>query len=117
MGLAEMYGVPTEVMAFVDSGFLQLCSENEAEKTVTFFIPDLQYDNELGQSVDFTIIWIHPDFNAQFCHFYHETPGDLSNFYVFKETEDNGEDSIDVPTLDDLIAWLDEKNEIARRRH
>lgn len=102
MGLAETYGVPAEVMAFVDAGFLQLLSEKEEEKTVEFHIPALLYEDEEGRATSFTLIWIHPDFNAQFCHYCHENPGDLANFYVMKDTDELGDEWLDMETLDDL---------------
>ena len=64
----------------------------------------------------FTLIWIHPDFNDQFCHYYTEKPGDLVNFYLFEDTTDVGDDWLDVDTLDDLLAWLGERQENVSRR-
>jgi hypothetical protein len=49
----------------------------------------------------------HPAHNAQFCHFYPETPGDLPNFYVHRRTSDAGGDVIDdLNDEDGLLAWL-----------
>ena len=107
--LAVDYKIPADLQAFIDSGFLEFLSENEAEKTLTFYIPSMEYTDEHGHDIGFTLIWIHPDFNAQFCHFYLETPGDLANFYVFKETSDSGDEQLDIETLDDLICWLQER--------
>lgn len=103
--------MPDELRQFVDDGFLIVVLKKPEEKTVTFAIPSLSYRDENGIETDFTLDWIHPDFNAQFCHYYHEKPGDLANFYLKKESRDLGDDDIDIESLDDLIAWLDEKRE------
>lgn len=105
------YKIPTEVQHFVDSGFLEVSSENPAEKTVQFYIPSMEWKDEAGREIGFTLLWIHPDFNAQFCHFSEEVPGDLANFYLFKETVGDADEQIDVPTLDDLEAWLRDRQD------
>lgn len=107
--LAVDYKIPAELTDFIDDGFLEFLSENEAEKTVKFYIPSLAWTDELGHEISFTFVWIHPDFNAQFCHYYLETPGDLVNFYVFKETSDMGDECLDIESLDDLVCWLEER--------
>ena len=106
----EAYGVPDELASFVDDGFLHIVFEKAEEKTVTFGIPSLAYTDENDNEFFFTLDWIHPDFNAQFCHLYHEKPGDLANFYLKKECRSIGDEDIDVPTLDDLLAWLEERD-------
>ena len=103
------YKIPAEFTTFIDSGFLECLSENDAEKTITFHIPSLAWTDESGHDITFTLVWIHPDFNEQFCHYYLEAPGDLANFYVFKETSDLGDEQLDIETLDDLICWLEER--------
>lgn len=95
---------------------MQYLGENPAEQTVEFHIPDLLYEDENGLGHTFTITWIHPDFNEQFCHYYTEKPGDLANFYVMKITDDSGDDWLDIETFDDLIAWLEEKQETVKSR-
>ena len=112
--LAVDYKIPTELSAFIDSGFLKFLSENGAEKTIKFHIPSMSWTDALGHDVTFSLIWINPDFNAEFCHYYLETAGDLANFYVFKETSDLGDEQLDIKSLDDLLCWLQEKQEVRR---
>jgi hypothetical protein len=57
--------------------------------------------------IRYSLTWIHPAFNAQFCHYYDETPGDLANFFVTRETERMADEQLDdLESLDDLVAWL-----------
>lgn len=107
--LAAEYKVPPELQRFVDSGFVQLLCEKPEEKTVEFHIPNLLYTDENDRSTSFSIIWIHPDFNEQFCHYYDEKPGDLTNFYVLKQTDEVGDDWLDIEDLDGLLDWLGER--------
>ncbi len=46
----------------------------------------------------------------------HEKPGDLANFYVLKINGVLGDESLDIEMFDDLIAWLEEKQELVNRR-
>lgn len=105
--LASDFGVPAEVKAFVDSGFLVPLSENTAEKTVEFHVPAMRYEDESEAITTFSLTWIHPDHNADYCHYYDETPGDLPNFYMFRETSNSPDDQIELETVDDLIDWLE----------
>jgi len=105
--LKSDFGVPDEFLAFLDRGLLTIVSEDLAERTVTFDVPMLQSVDHLKRTTQYSVIWIHPDFNADFCHFYHDTPGDLPNFMVKQETEDVGDELIDLESLDDLLAWLE----------
>jgi len=107
--IAQRYAIPAELTAFIDSGFIQLLAENEAEKTVRFDIPALAWTDDQDRDTTFTLLWIHPEFNAQFCHYYDEKPGDLANFYVFKETTDLGDEWLDINDLDGLLDWLGER--------
>lgn len=109
--LVTRFAIPSEVQAFIDDGFLAPLSENDAEKTVEFHIPSLQFTDERGRTTDFTLVWIHPDHNAQFCHYYHQTPGDLVNFYIRRDTTDLGDEILDIDSLDDLVYWLEEKRQ------
>ncbi len=101
------FGVPDELIAYVNKGVLAVVSENEPEKTVIFDVPMLQSMDHLKRSTQYSLIWIHPEYNAEFCHFYDETPGDLPNFMVEKEIDDVGNEAIDIESFDDLTAWLD----------
>ncbi|MBS0261506.1 MAG: hypothetical protein JSS02_06070, partial [Planctomycetes bacterium] len=112
---ATKYDIPTELDQYIDSGFLELLSESEAEKTLTFAIPSLEWVDERDRDVMFTLVWIHPEFNAEFCHYFEETPGDLANFYLFKETTDSGDECLDLETLDDLLVWLNDRQETRSR--
>ena len=49
------------------------------------------------------LVWIHPEFNAQFCHYYDEKPGDLANFYLFKETRSWGTRGWISTSLDEFV--------------
>lgn len=113
--LAAKYKIPPELDKFIDTGFLEFLSENDAEKTIKFDIPSIAWTDDQDRDTTFTLVWIHPEFNEQFCHYYDEKPGDLANFYVFKETTDLGDDWMDVATLDDLLAWLEERLESRSR--
>jgi hypothetical protein len=104
------YAIPDELASFIDAGFLVPLSEKPEEKTVAFGIPSLRYEDENGAEHVFTLTWIHPDFNKDFCHFYEETPGDLANFFIEKETRNGPSEQVeDLESMDDLIAWLQEK--------
>ena len=54
--------------------------EDDAEKTLHLVVPSLRHKDRKGRVKIVSITRIHPDYNAQFCHYYHETPGDLPNF-------------------------------------
>lgn len=108
--LATSYGIPPELQKYIDTGFLVVVFEKPEEKTVTFGIPSLAFTDEDGEETYFTLDWIHPDFNAQFCHYYHETPGDLANFYLTKACRGRGDELVEVEDLEELVAWLDERH-------
>jgi hypothetical protein len=107
--VGKRFGIPPEVMEFVDSGFLELLGEDDAKKTVEFHMPSLRWEDENRRITAFSLTWIHPDFNATFCHYYHETPGDEPNFYVTKDTSESGDEILDLNDVDELVAWLDAK--------
>ncbi|MEK6259924.1 MAG: hypothetical protein AABP62_14990 [Planctomycetota bacterium] len=102
------YDLPDELMAFVDSGFLEVKWEKPAEKTIRFHIPAMVTTDGRGRFVLFEIEWIHPAFNSQFCSYYDQVRGDLPNFNVIKFVEDRGDELLDIDTPDDLIPWLSE---------
>lgn len=106
-------GVPAELKRFVDADFLVVVFEKPDERTVTFGIPGLAYTDENNVETYFTLDWIHPDFNEQFCHYFREKPGDLANFYLTRAHGERGDELIDVESLKDLVAWLSER----QRRH
>jgi hypothetical protein len=105
--LRSKYGLPKELTDAVDRGTLDVISENEAEKTVEFAIPDLRSEDEEGRITTFSVVWIHPDHNAEFCHYFDDHPGDLPNFYVSREITDVGDDLLEIDTVDELLAWLE----------
>lgn len=98
------YGLANELKRLVDEGALIPLTPKPEEKTLRFMF---------GR--DYTLIWIHPDHNAEFCHYYTETPGDLPNFYVFREYEDAGDEFLDIDTLDDLLWWIEVRREEDQR--
>jgi hypothetical protein len=75
--LQSQYAIPAELSSFIDDGVLVPVSETPDEKTLTLAVPSLDYQDENGTESLFSLTWIHPDFNEQFCHSYNETPGDL----------------------------------------
>jgi len=106
--LALNYQVPPEVMEFVNDGFLVFLAEDETEKTVEFHIPSRRTTDKEGRITSYSVTWIHPDFNAEFCHYFDKKPGDLPNFYVEEDTSDVGSDPIDgLESVDDLVSWLE----------
>ena len=110
--LAPNARIPAEVMKFVDDGFLVFLAEDEAEKTVEFHIPAKRTTDKEGRITSYSLIWIHPNFNAEYCRYYDKEPGDLPNFYIEEDTTDVGSDQIDgIDTLDGLVAWLEEMRE------
>lgn len=107
--LETKYGVPAELKRFVDAGFLVVAFERPEERIVTFGIPGLASTDANDVETYFTLDWIHPDFNGQFCHYFREKPGDLANFSLKRACRERGDDLIDVESLEDLIAWLSER--------
>lgn len=107
--LEKTYAIPDELSKFISDGFLQIADASLAEKTVQLHIPALRQTDDQGRITTYSLTWIHPDHNAQFCHYYEKTPGDLPNFYVTEDTTEVGDDVLDIDSLDDLIAWLDER--------
>ena len=64
----------------------------------------------------YNLVWIDPARNAEFCHYYDEKPGDLPNFYVRIDTDHSRDNLVeDLETIDDLVDWLEEKQEAKRR--
>jgi hypothetical protein len=109
--IALKYTIPPELFRFITGGLLKLLSEDEAEKTVKFDIPTLAWTDDEDRHVTFTLVWIHPDFNEEFCHYFDQRPGDLPNFYLFKETSGLGDDWLEIDTLDDLVVWLQQQQD------
>jgi hypothetical protein len=108
--LQTVYGIPAELLPWIDSGILvPLPHPKLDERTVKFNIPKLAYEDEKGRDFFFTLVWIHPDYNAEFCHYYTCTPGDDPNFYIVKETRNDSDEHVDdLESFDDLIAWLED---------
>ncbi len=98
--------LPAEAVAFVRDGSLEIVSEDEAKKTVEFHVPSRRRTHK-GYITSWSVVWIHPDFNAEFCHYHDEKRGDLPNFYAPKDTTDVGNEFISGRnTVEDLVAWL-----------
>lgn len=106
--LAHDYKLPPELQERLARGTLAIVRENWAEKTVEFHVPSLRLEDRKGRITAYSVIWIHPDFNTQFCHYCRDQPGDLANFYVIKETSDLGNEPLEIDTVDGLVAWLDD---------
>ncbi|MBI3462007.1 MAG: hypothetical protein HY000_02965 [Planctomycetes bacterium] len=106
--IASKYALPDELSSFVDDGFLEVVSEDEDRKTIEFHIPSKRVTDTEGRVTSYSLTWIHPAYNEQFCHSYAEKPGDLPNFYVLEDTTDVGDEQIDgLHTVADLVAWLE----------
>ena len=111
--LAEKYKIPDEIMAFVRDGFLEVAEETPDRATVEFRIPSMGSTGSSDRYTLYNLVWIHPDRNAEFCHYYDEKPGDLPNFFVRIDTEHSREDQVeDLESVDDLVDWLSEMHEV-----
>ena len=105
--LSEKYGIPKEITAFVNNGFLEVSSRDEEKRTVEFDIPSVGTVTGADRFTLYSLIWIHPNHNAEFCHYYEEEPGDLPNFYVRIHSPDARDEQVeDLNTVDDLADWL-----------
>ena len=111
MNIFDNYKLPPELRPFVDGGLLELVAEDEAKKTVEFHMPRLRRSDGEGRVTTYSLTWIHPDYNAQFCHYYTETPGDSPNFYVTEDTTDVGDELLDIGSIDELVEWLKAQTE------
>ena len=101
------FRIPDELLRFVDSGFLKVLVEHPEEKTIEFHMPSMRTEDKDRRVTAYSLVWIHPDFNAQFCHYYQDSPGDLPNFYLKKSTMDQPDEELEgIETLEDLIDWL-----------
>lgn len=106
--ITKKYKIPRRISRFIDSGFLEVLGESEAEKTVRFHIPSRLYLDRENRAVSYTVHWIHPDHNAEHCRYYEEVPGDLPNFEAVEDVEDTGDEMIeDLDTVYDLEMWLE----------
>ena len=105
--LSVKYKIPAEVMAFVNEGFLVFLAEDEAKKTVEFQIPSKRQTDDEGRITTYSVTWTHPDFNAEFGHYYDENSDDNPNFYAEIDTTDVGSDLVDMESVDDLVGWLE----------
>jgi hypothetical protein len=107
--VANRYAVPPEIDRFVDQGFLEVLTEGPDEMTVEFHIPSRVTTDRRRRITAYRVVWIHPDHNAQFCHYYQDTPGDLPNFYVEVENSEGPSEMLDdLETVDDLSVWLED---------
>jgi hypothetical protein len=100
--LALRFGLPDELAALIDTGVLEITGQHDAEKTLHLVVPSLWQKDRKGRIKIVSITWIHPDCNAQFCHYYHLAPGDLPNFYVNEENSEGPDEPIDVNDVDEL---------------
>ncbi len=108
--IADSYKIPPEIMKYVDDGFLEVVAEHAAKKTVDLGIPSLWSSSAPDEYTSYTVVWIHPDYNAEFCHDYHEVPGDLPNFFVEIHSPNEPDRQVpDLNTVDDLVDWLEER--------
>jgi hypothetical protein len=112
--IPQRYALPPEIDRFVDQDFLEVLAERPDEMTVEFHIPAKLSIDRRRRITAYSVVWIHPDHNADFCHFYQETPGDLPNFFVEVKTSDGPPEMIDdLETVDDLEAWLEDLQSIS----
>ena len=109
--LATTCGIPDELMAFVNDGFLAILDYDPANRYVEFHVPSLCSTDRRGRITTFSVCWRHPDFAGPLGMFDYR-PGDgQPNFYVLEDTTDLGDELVDVETAEDLIAWLAELRE------
>jgi hypothetical protein len=107
---------PTRSWPSFGGGFLEVASEEDDKKTVRLDIPSLSISTAADDFTSYTLIWIHPDYNAEFCHYYLEKPGDLPNFYVAIHSPNAPDNQVDdLNTVDDLVDWLDGAREAKER--
>ena len=105
--LIEKYQIPSELVPFIDDGFLVVVIHDWAEKYVEFCLPSKTIIDTNRRVTSYSVYWIHPDFNEECCHYFEREPGDLPHFYAIKDTTDLGSDPIDgIETVDDLADWL-----------
>lgn len=105
--LASEFGIPSSVMDFVASGFLQVVSSDAATRTIEFHIPSMRFVDRQDRITTCAVTWIHPAFNEQFCRYYRERPGDLPNFCVTEDMSEVGDEDLDgLETVTDLVEWL-----------
>ncbi len=117
--LADKYNIPDKIVAFVRSGFLEVAEESPDRATVEFRIPSLGSADSSDKYVLYNLVWIHPDRNAEFCHYYDQKPGDLPNFFVRIDTDHSRDEQVeDLETVEDLVGWLNtvEKSAFDDRR-
>ena len=114
---AADYAIPPKLDALIDAGFLKLVRETPEEKTVEFHIPSRRGRDNKGMMAAYSVVWIHPDHNAEFCRSFVETPGDLPNFSAERQFTGAAARSIDdLNTADDLVDWLSGLRQAARAR-
>ena len=112
--IGQRYALPPEIDRYLDEGFLELSMEHPNEMTVDFHIPSSRSTDHRGRITVYCVTWIHPDYNAEFCQYYDETPGDLPNFSVEVRKSDGPSEIIDdLETADDLEAWLEDFQSIS----
>jgi len=111
-GIADKYNIPPEIMDFVEGGFLEVVTEDEDRKTVEFHIPSKRSVDAQGRITAYSVTWIHPDHNAEFCHYYVDEPGDQPNFYVERQNSEAASEPVDdLDEVDDLVACLESMRE------
>lgn len=107
--IGQRYAMPAEIDRYVDEGLLELSMEQPDKMTVDFHIPSSRSTDHRGRITVYGIKWIHPDYDAEFCECYDDTPGDLPNFSVEICISDGPPKIIDeLETVDDLEAWLED---------
>ena len=105
--LIEKYQIPSELVPFIDDGFLVTVTHDWTEKYIEFCLPSKTVIDTKRRVTSYSVYWIHPDFNEECCHYFEREPGDLPHFYAVKDTTDLGSDPIDgIETVDDLADWL-----------
>lgn len=106
--LYENYRIPPDLKHYINCGVLEMLSVHDDEKYLEFHVPSRQIVGNKDEITAFSLIWIHPDFNKKYCHYYLETPGDLPNFYL-QESRSNGRETqiSGIESIDDLIEWLE----------
>jgi hypothetical protein len=104
--LAEKYVLPPALKSYIDSGVLELISEDEANQTLDFTIRAYRFENRHGDITTVDVYWTHPGHHAAWCRTHGVDPKEEPNFEVIEDTTDLGEDYLDINTIDELIEWL-----------
>lgn len=103
------FAIPRQLAPFIDNGFLEVLSQDKSRRTIEFHMPSKRFVDAGGRMTTYSLIWIHPEYNAEFCHYHDRAPGDVPNFWITEDVEEVGNEQVDgLQSVDDLVVWLTE---------